>query len=54
MQRHYSTDSILKAYLETCVTSLTELFAKIGNDLKPFNVFLKSFVINIWQGPNRS
>ena len=35
---------------ESCQTSKTELFAKIVRNEKPFNIFVKTFILDVWQG----
>ena len=35
---------------ESCQTSKMELFAKIVKNEKPFTIFIKTFIFDIWQG----
>ena len=39
-----------EANSESCQTSNMELFAKIAKNKKPFTIFVKTSILNVWKG----
>ena len=39
-----------EANWESCQTSKMELFVKLIKNEKPFTIFVKSFILDVWQG----
>ena len=49
--RSLNNKHLSEAYVEPYQTSKMKLFAKMVKGFQPLTIFTKSFILDVWQGP---